>query len=122
MVNRKLFRRKNYFGRRLSIPNPNPNPKAIDPNGKKVTELRLDLAGSGTRITFLELLITESRPWIAGSWSVDPSFTLRRQLKSLSLSNLMLPSHRSKAHRTKQQGESLSFLFISFNTGFTERR
>lgn len=57
MVNRKLFRRKNYLGRRFSIPNP--NLKAIDPNGEKVTELRLELAGSGTSITFLDLLTSE---------------------------------------------------------------
>ncbi|KAF3972094.1 hypothetical protein CMV_004372 [Castanea mollissima] len=70
-----MVNRKTYFGRRFSDPNPDPdpdpNPKAIDPNGEKVTELRLKLAGSGTSITFLELLITESRLWIAGSWSAE---------------------------------------------------
>ena len=40
------------------------NPKAIDLNGKKVTKLQLELTGSRTYITFLELLITKSRPWI----------------------------------------------------------
>ncbi|KAM4070708.1 hypothetical protein ACB094_11G003700 [Castanea mollissima] len=70
-----MVNRKTYFGPRFSDPNPDPdpNPKAIDPNGEKVTELRLELAGSGTSITFLELLITESRLWIAGSWSAEPA-------------------------------------------------
>ena len=54
------------------------NPKAIDLNGKKVTKLQLELTGSRTYITFLELLITKSRPWIN-----DPTIREAERVKAL---------------------------------------